>query len=123
MRKRDSINQVSFVLYLLAWLVFYIIAVTAAIFLASCARVPGDPFALSRPVELHAVCLRLVDSDGHVYERTGWFTHDALSHALRFPGAREGGCWRDEPHEVPKAEKPKEEEKPPCLSRRCNPNG
>jgi len=91
-RKQDSINQVSFVLYLLAWLVFYIVAVTAAIFLASCASVPGDPFALARPTEKKAVCLRLVDVDGHVYTRTAWFNNAGFERALEWPGAYAGLC-------------------------------
>ena len=84
---------------------------------AGCASAPGDPFAIARPAEMHAVCLRLVDVDGHIYERSAWFGDEGYKHALRFPGARAGGCWQnDEPHEV----KLKADGKKPCASRRCN---
>lgn len=84
----------------------------------SCAnRAPGDPFGLARPVEMRAVCLRLADVDGNVYERSAWFAGAAYAHALRFPGARPGLCAAEVPREVPKQEV--EPEGRPCASRRC----
>ena len=95
-----------------AWLGLVLLAAGCA------AHVPGDPFVLARPSEMHAVCLRLVDVDGRVYERPAWFNDEGYRHALRFPGARPGLCEVLAPREVKPDVKP-EDAGGPCASRRC----
>jgi hypothetical protein len=83
-----------FVIFTFGWLF------TSLIALVGCSSVPGDPFAINRPSEMHAVCLRLVDVDGKIYERTAWFNDEGFGRALRdWKGyALAGICGDSRPH-------------------------
>jgi hypothetical protein len=93
MNRYLNISHIAFIVYLLAWGVFYAVVLLAAIFLAwGCSSVPGDPFAIHRPSEVHAVCLMLEDADGHTYRRTAWFNDAGYRRALEWPGSAPGMC-------------------------------